>query len=162
VRSDSAKFFGYFLPKKVTTRTTRAQTLHSVCVTAWAVTPQDWTSRAGRESRATCVAPDSCPAVFCPRRYTKGTKEECVAMEVVAVGTSLRHVLSACGVETLQDKRVKDDFSIHVLKDVAISSALRITIVLHGHAEPCFPKAKHPEQQPSNSAVTAYEHDGVP
>jgi hypothetical protein len=34
------KFFGYFLPKKVTTRTTWAQTLHSVCVTAWAVTPQ--------------------------------------------------------------------------------------------------------------------------
>jgi hypothetical protein len=29
---------------------------------------------AGRESRATCFAPDFCPAVFCPRRYTKGTK----------------------------------------------------------------------------------------
>jgi hypothetical protein len=28
-----------------------------------------------------------------------------------------------CGVETLQDNGVKDDFSIHVLKDVAISSA---------------------------------------
>jgi hypothetical protein len=29
-----------------------------------------------------------------------------------------------CGVETPQDKGVKEDFSIHVLKDVAISSAL--------------------------------------
>jgi hypothetical protein len=45
VRSDSAKFFGYFLPKKVTTRRTRDQTLHSVCVTAWAVTPQCKLSR---------------------------------------------------------------------------------------------------------------------
>jgi len=29
---------------------------------------------------------------------------------------------SLCGVETPQDKGVKDDFSIHVLKDVAICS----------------------------------------
>jgi hypothetical protein len=40
VRSDSAKFFGYFLPKKVTTRMSRAQTLHPVCVTLWTMTPQ--------------------------------------------------------------------------------------------------------------------------
>jgi hypothetical protein len=33
------KFFGYFLPKKVTTRKHHAQTMHSECVTAWAVTP---------------------------------------------------------------------------------------------------------------------------
>jgi hypothetical protein len=38
------------------------------------------------------------------------------------MGTFLRHVLSACGVETPQDKGAKDDFSIHVLKDVAICS----------------------------------------
>jgi hypothetical protein len=70
------------------------------------------------------------------------------------------------GVETPQDKGVKDDFSIHVLKDVAISSALfaslRMTIALHSHAEPCFPKAKHPDPQNSSLAVTAYEHYTAP
>ena len=35
------KFFGYFLPKKVTTRN-NLQTLYSVCVTVWTVTPQCW------------------------------------------------------------------------------------------------------------------------
>jgi hypothetical protein len=121
VRSDSAEFFGCFLPKKVTTRKSVLNT--ALClrhgmgrdapVLGW---------MAGRESRAPCVAPDSCPAVFCLRRYTKSTKEECVAMEVVVVGTYLRHVLSACGVENPRDTGVKDDLSIHVLKDVAISS----------------------------------------
>jgi hypothetical protein len=75
------KFFGYFLPKKVTTR----NNLDSAGVTAWAVTPKC------KLSRRTPVR------FFCPRRYTKG---ESVAIEVVVVGTCLRHVLSVCGVET--------------------------------------------------------------
>jgi hypothetical protein len=53
VRSDSAKFFGYFLPKKVTTRTNTALCLRhgmgrDAPVFGW---------RAGRESRATPVTP---------------------------------------------------------------------------------------------------------
>jgi hypothetical protein len=56
-----------------------------------------------------------------------------------------------CGVKTPQDKGVKDDSSIHVLKDVAISSgmfaSLRMTKALHRHAEPWFAKAKHPDPQ---------------
>jgi hypothetical protein len=60
VRSDSAMFFGYFLPKKVTTRTNTALCLRhgmgrDAPVLGW------WT---GRESRATRVAPDSCPAAI--------------------------------------------------------------------------------------------------
>jgi len=39
------------------------------------------------------VARDSCPASFCTRRYTKNTKGKCVAIEVVVVGTCLRHVV---------------------------------------------------------------------
>jgi hypothetical protein len=53
VRSDSAKFFGYFLPKKVTPRTNTALCLrHGVGLDAPVLAP-----RAGRESRATPVTP---------------------------------------------------------------------------------------------------------
>jgi hypothetical protein len=60
VRSDSAEFFGYFLPKKLTTRTNIALRLrHGVGRDAPGL---GW--QAGRESRATPVAPDSCPAAI--------------------------------------------------------------------------------------------------
>jgi hypothetical protein len=53
---------------------------------------------------------------------TRRTRRECISGGSTLVGTILRHVLSSCGVETPQDKDVKDDFSTHVLKDVAICS----------------------------------------
>jgi hypothetical protein len=53
---------------------------------------------------------------------TRRTRRECISGGSIVVGTILRHVLSSCGVETPQDKDVKDDFSTHVLKDVAICS----------------------------------------
>jgi hypothetical protein len=52
----------------------------------------------------------------------EGHEENASVAAALLVGTILRHVLSSCGVETPQDKDVKDDFSTHVLKDVAICS----------------------------------------
>jgi hypothetical protein len=71
VRSDSAKFFGYFLPKKVTTRTNTSLCLrHGVGrdapVFGW---------RAGRESRATPVAPDSRPGFVLSTKVHEGHEE---------------------------------------------------------------------------------------
>jgi hypothetical protein len=109
------KFFGYFLPKKVTTRTNSALCLrHGVgrdapglpCVS-------------GRESRTTPVAPDSRPAFFLSTKLHEGHEENALACEqntspsfffhqdtaepcpyTSFVGPCLQHVLSACGVET--------------------------------------------------------------
>jgi hypothetical protein len=44
----------------------------------------------------------------------------------------------------------------------ALFAARRMTMALHCHAEPCFPKAKHPEPEACTLAVTAYEHGAVP
>jgi hypothetical protein len=60
------------------------------------------------------------------------------------------------GVETPQDKGVKDDFSIHVLKDVAISSALSAVLRMTTRLRFPFsgvswtiPRHKHATQQKS-------------
>jgi hypothetical protein len=48
--------------------------------------------RSGRESRATCVAPDSCPGFFSTKVH-EGHEEEYAGVDATAVGTCLRLVL---------------------------------------------------------------------
>jgi hypothetical protein len=88
---------------------------------AWAMTPQCWAG--GRdESPAQRVLRRTPVRRFFFHEVTRRTRRECISGGSIVVGTILRHVLSSCGVETPQDKDVKDDFSTHVLKDVAICS----------------------------------------
>jgi hypothetical protein len=88
---------------------------------AWAMTPQCWAG--GRdESPAQRVLRRTPVRRFFFHEVTRRTRRECISGGSTLVGTILRHVLSSCGVETPQDKDVKDDFSTHVLKDVAICS----------------------------------------
>lgn len=51
-------------------------------------------------------------------------------------------------------KDTKEEFA-------ALHSSLRMTIALHRHAEPCFPKAKHPEPRAWSLAVTVYAQNTV-